>query len=160
MGNLATHIRERKDESSALHEVTTDDEANLLLRFDDGELTEGTTGNASMSLVEPGQPEHRLELFGSKGALRIEERGELWQSRTGEEEWRRVETDSGELAPEMRDGGWARGFTAFSKRLVEALREGRTTVEGAATFADGHRTQLVLDAARQANKSGCWVKIE
>jgi len=160
MGNLATHIRERRDESGALHEVTTDDEANLLLRFDDGELTEGTTGNASMSLVEPGQPEHRLELFGSKGALRIEERGELWQSKTGEGGWRRVETDPGELAPEMRDGGWARGFTAFSKRIVEALREGRTTVDGAATFADGHRTQLVLDAARRANESGCAVKIE
>jgi predicted dehydrogenase len=160
IGNLATHIRERKDESGSVREVTTDDEANLLVRFDDSELTEGATGNASMSLVEPGKPEHCLELFGSLGALMIEEGGELWQSKVGEGEWRRVETDRGELAPGMRDGGWARGFTAFSKRIVEALREGRTTVEGAATFADGYHTQLVLDAARRANESGCWVKIE
>ena len=88
----------------------------------------------------------------------IEESGELWQSKVGEGEWRRVETGRGELAPGMRDGGWARGFTAFSKRIVEALGEGGTTVEGAATFADGYRTQLVLDAARQANESGCWTK--
>jgi len=160
MGNLATHIGERKDESGALHEVTTDDEANLLLRFDDGELTEGTTGNASMSLVEPGKPEHRLELFGSLGALRIDEGGELWQANVGKGDWRLVETNPGGLAPGMRDGGWARGFTAFSTRIVEAMREGRTTVEGAATFEDGYRTQLALDAARQANESGCWVKIE
>ena len=113
-----------------------------------------------MSLVEPGQPEHRLELFGSKGALRIEESGELWQSKTGAGEWRRVETDQGELAPGMRDGGWARGFTAFSKQIVAALGEDRAAVVDAATFADGHRTQLVLDAARQANESGCWAKIE
>jgi predicted dehydrogenase len=160
VGNLATHIRKRKDDGGTIRQVTTDDEANLLVRFDDGEFTEGATGNASMSLVEPGQAEHRLELFGSLGGLKIEEGGELWQSKTGEGEWRRVETDSGELAPEMRDGGWARGFTAFSKRIVDALREGRATVAGAATFADGHRTQLVLDAARRANGTGCWVRIE
>ena len=158
IGNLATHIRERKDESGRLRAVTTDDEANLLLRFDDTELTEGATGNASMSLVEPGKPEHRLEIFGSSGALMIEESGELWQSQVGEGEWKRVETDRGELAPGMRDGGWARGFTAFSRRIVEALRAGRTTVEGAATFEDGYRTQLVLDAARRAHESGCWAK--
>jgi predicted dehydrogenase len=160
MGSLAAHIRERKDESGALHEVSSDDEANLLLRFDDGELTEGTTGNASMSLVEPGKPEHCLELFGSLGALKIEERGELWQANVGEGDWRQVKTNPGDLAPGMRDGGWSRGFTAFSKRIVDALREDRTMVEGAATFADGYRTQLVLDAARRANESGCWAKIE
>ncbi|HMG74917.1 MAG TPA: Gfo/Idh/MocA family oxidoreductase [Pyrinomonadaceae bacterium] len=158
IGNLATHIRERKDESGTGREVTTDDEANLLVRFEDTEFTEGATGNASMSLVEPGKPEHRLELFGELGALMIEENGELWQSKVGEGDWRRVETDRGELAPGMRDGGWARGFTVFSKQIVAALREGRTTVADAATFADGYRTQLVLDAARQANESGCWVK--
>ena len=158
IGNLATHIRERKDGSGELRAVTTDDEANLLLRFADTELTEGVTGNASMSLVEPGKPEHRMEVFGSSGALMIEESGELWQSQVGEGEWKRVETDHGELAPGMRDGGWARGFTAFSRRIVEALRAGRTTVEGAATFEDGYRTQLVLDAARRAHESVCWAK--
>jgi predicted dehydrogenase len=157
-GNLTTHIRERKDESGAMREVTTDDETNLLLRFTDSELTEGATGNVSMSLVEPGKAEHRLELFGSRGAFMIEEGGELWQSEVGAGEWKRVEVDPGELAPGMRDGGWARGFTAFSRRIVEALRVGRTTVEGAATFEDGYRTQLVLDAARRSHESGCWAK--
>jgi len=158
--NLATHIRERKDESGTTSAVTTDDEANLLVRFGPGEFTEGATGNASMSLVEPGRAEHCLELFGSKGALKIEEGGELWQANVGEGDWRLVKTPLGGLAPGMRDVGWARGFTAFSKRIVEALRAGRTTVEGAATFADGYRTQLVLDAARQSHESGCWAKVE
>ena len=158
--NLATHIREREDESGTPREVTTDDEANLLLRFADSELTEGATGNASMSLVGPGKPEHRLEIFGSRGALMIEESGELWQSKVGDGEWKRVGSDRGELAKGMRDSGWARGFTAFSKRIVEALREGRATVEGAATFEDGYRTQAVLDAGRRSDESGCWAKIE
>jgi predicted dehydrogenase len=56
----------------------------------------------------------------------------------------------------MAEGGWARGFTAFSRKIIDALREDRTTVDGAATFEDGYRTQLVLDAARRSNEKGCW----
>jgi len=158
-GNLTTHVRERKDHAGNSREVTTDDEANLLLRFADADLVEGASGNVSLSMVESGKPLHRLELFGSEGALKIEESGELWHSKIGENEWRRVKTEPGELASGMRDSGWGRGFTAFSKQVVDALREGRKTVAGAATFEDGYRTQLVLDAARRSNESGCWAKV-
>ncbi|MEK6334329.1 MAG: Gfo/Idh/MocA family oxidoreductase [Acidobacteriota bacterium] len=157
--NLATHISERKDESGAMRQVTTDDEANLLLRFADGELTEGATGNVSTSMVEAGKPEHRLEVFGTRGAYMIEDNA-LWQSRVGDGEWKRVETDPGDLAPGMRDNDWSRGFTNFSRRIVEALQAGRTSVEGAATFEDGYQTQLVLDAARRSQESGRWEKSE
>lgn len=158
--NLATHIRERKDEAGTSRQVTTDDEANLLLRFADSELTEGTTGNVAMSMVEAGKPEHSLEIFGASGALMIEESGVLWQAKVGDGEWKKVETDRGDLAETMRDSGWARAFTTYSKLIVQALRAGHTTVEGAATFEDGYRTQLVLDAARRSNESGCWAKSE
>jgi predicted dehydrogenase len=86
--------------------------------------------------------------------LRIEESGELMRARVGVGEWERVETERAPLAPGMRDGGWSRGFTVFSRAIVAALREGRNTVEGAATFEDGYRTQLVLDAARKSKESG------
>ena len=158
--NLATHIRERKDHEGRVRAVTTDDETNMLLRFADGEISEGATGNASISLVEAGKPEHRLEVFGSAGALMIEENGDLWQSRVGDGQWARVEAGRGELAPGMRDSGWGRGFTIFSRKIVDALRAGETTVEGAATFADGYRTQTVLDAARLSHESGCWEACE
>jgi predicted dehydrogenase len=39
------------------------------------------------------------------------------------------------------------------------MRAGKTTVKDAATFEDGYRIQLVLDAIRQSNKSGCWVTV-
>lgn len=158
--NLATHVRERKDQDGIVREVTSDDEANLLLRFADGELTDGATGNVSMSMVEAGKPEHRLEVFGARGALRVEDSGELWQANAGAADWKRIETERGELASGMRDSGWARGFTAFSQQIVNALRNEQTTVAGAATFADGYRTQLVLDAARRSNDSGCSEKVE
>ena len=157
--NLATHIRERKDHEGRARPVTTDDETSMLLRFADNEFTEGATGSVSISLVEAGKPEHRLEIFGSSGALMIEENGDLWQSNVGDGQWRRVEVGRGELAPGMRDSGWGRGFTIFSRKIVDALRAGETTVEGAATFEDGYRTQVVLDAARRSHEDRCWEKI-
>jgi len=157
---LATHVRQRRDEEGALREVTTDDEANLLLRFTDGDLTESATGNVSLSMVEAGKPEHRLEIFGARGALMIEESGDLWQAEVGEGKWHQIEVDQIQIAPGLRESGWARGFTVFSRKIVDALRAGQTTVEGAATFADGYRTQVVLDAARRANESRCCVMVD
>lgn len=159
--HLATHVKERRVEgTNERRAVTTDDEASLLLRFADTDLTNGATSNVSLSMIEAGAPQHRLEIFGSKGALRVEETGELWRASINSGEWKRVETEHGELAPGMRDGGWSRGFTAFAREIVSALRAGRQSVEGAATFADGHRTQLVLDAARRSHESGCWTSVE
>jgi predicted dehydrogenase len=154
---LATHVNKRKDKSGTMRDVTTDDETNMLLRFDDGELTEGATGNVSLSVVEAGKPEHRLEVFGARGAYLIED-NQLWHAKVGDGDWKKLQTDAGELAEGMSDNDWSRGFTAFSKEIVAALREGRTTVEGAATFSGGYRTQVVLDAARRSNESGCWEK--
>jgi predicted dehydrogenase len=153
--SLATHVKERVEkQTNELLRVTTDDEANLLLRFADSELTTDATGTISLSVVEPGRSEHRLEIFGSEGALMIEDDGVLWHARAGDGRWHQVETDSGDLAMGMRDSSWSRGFTMFSRAIVAALREGRTEIPEAATFTDGYRTQLVLDAARCSHESG------
>jgi predicted dehydrogenase len=78
----------------------------------------------------------------------------------GDGDWKRVEVERGALAPGMSENGWARGFTVFSQKIVDALRAGRTSVDGAASFEDGYATQLVLDAARRSNESGCQEKID
>jgi predicted dehydrogenase len=154
---LATHVPQRPDkESGAMRPVTTDDEANLVLRFKDGELTTGATGTVSMSMAEAGRAEHCLEVYGSEGALRLEGASRLWRAGLGEGQWKSVPTESGDLATGMHDNEWSRGFTAFARRIVLALREGHTEVSDAATFDDGYHTQLVLDAARNSHREGCW----
>jgi predicted dehydrogenase len=158
--SLVTHVAERPDsQTGEMRRVTTDDEANLILRLEDSELTRGATAAVSLSVVESGPAENRLELFGSEGALMIEEGGELWRAQRGAGEWTRLEAERGPLAEGMKDGGWSRGFTIFSQAIIGALREGRNTIEGAATFEDGYRTQLVLDAAHRSNESGKMEKI-
>ena len=158
--SLATHFAERPDpEGGGMKAVTSDDEALMLLNFSDGRVTRGATGLVSLSVVEMGRSEHVVEVFGSEGALRAAGAGGLWHSRVGEGEWRKIETEDAPLAEGLRDNEWSRGFTVFAREIVGALREGRNTVEGAATFDDGHRTQLVLDAARESHESGRRVAV-
>ncbi|HST51175.1 MAG TPA: Gfo/Idh/MocA family oxidoreductase [Pyrinomonadaceae bacterium] len=157
---LAAHVRERLEPSTGEpRAVTSDDEASLLLNFDDGAVTDKATGIVSISMVEAGATEHSVAVFGSEGALRVEGASDLWQSRVGDNSWQRVSTDGAPLASGLRDGEWSRGFTVFAREIVAALRDGRTTIDGAATFDDGHHTQLVLDAARAAHSSGCRVAV-
>ncbi|MEP6743279.1 MAG: Gfo/Idh/MocA family oxidoreductase [bacterium] len=158
---LSTKIAERPDKKGggAMRGVTSDDDAKLTFRFTDSQLGTGVTGTASLSVVESGKYENRFEVYGSTGALMVEESGELWHSPAGSGTWRPVQVDQDPIAPGMKDGSWSRGFTAFSCKIVEALRAGTNQVEGAATFADGYRVQLALDGARAANQSGCWAKV-
>ena len=158
--SLAAHVAERRDpESGEPRRVTADDEASLLVNFEDGGAAERATGVVNVSLTEAGAPEHAVEVFGTEGSVRIDGAGRLWRARVGEGAWQRVEAEEAPLAEGLRDNEWSRGFTVFAREIVAALREGRTTVEGAATFDDGHRTQTVLDAARAAHASGCRVAV-
>lgn len=160
LGMLTTHIKQRTDKSSGgSREVTTDDEAKLLFHLADGPYTKGATGGAALSVVESGKYENRLEMYGTKGALMVEETGELWLSPTGSGTWRPVQVDQDHMAHGMRESSWSRGFTAFACRIVDAVRMGKKTLEGAASFEDGYRVQLVLDALRESNERGCWVNV-
>lgn len=160
LGMLTTHIKERPDKGSGgMRAVTTDDEAKLLFHFADGPQTSGATGAAALSVVESGKYENRLEVYGTKGALMVEETGELWLSPAGSGTWRPVQVDQDHMAQGMRESSWSRGFTALACRIVEAMRSGRKTVEDAASFEDGYRVQVVLDAVRESNERGCWVDV-
>lgn len=157
---LATHVAERADSATnEARRVTSDDEANLLLRFAPSELvSETATAALSLSAVEPGEPGHRVEVFGERGALKIEG-ARLWRAEAGAGRWEEVEVADAPLAEGMRDTEWSRGFTVFSRKIIDALREGRAGVEGAATFEDGHHTQLVLDAARRSHETGGTIHV-
>ncbi len=161
LGMLSTHIKQRIDKTSGEPRlVTTDDEAKVLFRFADGPLTQDATGAAALSVVESGKYENRLEIYGTKGALMVEETGELWRSPAGSGVWRPVQVDQDHMAQGMRESSWSRGFTAFAVAICDALQAGKNTVKDAATFEDGHRVQIVLDAIRASDENGCWVTVQ
>ena len=83
--------------------------------------------------------DNKLEVYGSSGALMVEEGGALWHSPAGSGAWRPVAVVQDLVAPGMRDGSWSRGFTDFFRSDRGRAQSGTKTVEGAATFADGHQ---------------------
>ncbi len=150
---LHTHIKYRPV-AGTQREVTSDDETMILLRFGNGDLVKDATANVSISMVEAGPYKNRVEFYGSKGALRIEDGGELFFADIKENKWQRVELELGRVIEGMQVGGWSRGFTVLSEKIVEALASGQTSVEHAATFRDGLAVQKVLDAARESDRTG------
>ncbi|HLM02950.1 MAG TPA: Gfo/Idh/MocA family oxidoreductase, partial [Pyrinomonadaceae bacterium] len=157
---LQTHVKRRRDAASGEpREVTSDDESNLILRFADNDLTEDATANISASMVEYPSYQNRVELFGTGGALRVEYDGELFVGKPGDGGWRKVEIDLNERIETAANTGWNSGFIVFAEKIVKALLAGETTVENAATFEDGYRIQLALDAARESNDSGCIIRL-
>ncbi len=150
---LQTHVKQRPY-GEELRDVTTDDEANMLLRFAEGELTSDATGVVSVSMVEQPEYVNRLEFFGSGGAIRIEHRGEVSIAKNGEKEWTQIDVELAPPIPGVPDTGFARGFMAFAPKIVEAIATGATKIEHAATFEDGVRVQRVLDAARESDRTG------
>lgn len=156
---LQTHIKQRVDRTGVSRAVTTDDEANMLLRFADGDLTADATGLVSVSMTEGPKYQNRMEFYGDCGAMRVDHYGELFIAKAGDDDWLGIEIEAGKVFPGMPNTGFARGFVYFAPKIIDAIRSGETTIEHAATFADGLRVQTVLDAARESNATGTAVNI-
>ena len=147
---LQTIVKERRDSSGTMRSVTSDDEANMLLRFADSDMTIDATGLVSVSMTEGPNYKNRIEFYGTDGSMRIDHRGELFVAKAGESDWTEIDVELGESIPGVPDTGFARAFMAFAPRIVDAIRNGENFIENAATFEDGVRVQHVLDAARES----------
>lgn len=148
---LQTVVKKRSDATGTLRQVTSDDEANMLLRFTDSAMTEDATGIVSVSMTEGPAYQHRVEFYGTEGSMRIDQLGELYIAKNGESVWSNIDVELGETIAGIPDTGFARGFLAFAPRIVEAIRNGETFIENAATFEDGVNVQRVIDAARESD---------
>ncbi len=147
-------------------EMTTEDIAHLLFRFEGGAV-----GSAVVSQVSAGRKNSlRLEVDGSGGSL-------AWDSERAEELWlghreRPNETllrnpDLLEPAARARTtlpGGHAEGFAETFRELYravyEAVAEGEMPREpDFPTFADGHRSNVLGDAVSRSNEEREWVEV-
>ncbi|MEZ5347230.1 MAG: Gfo/Idh/MocA family oxidoreductase [Pyrinomonadaceae bacterium] len=156
---LKTNIKERFDQNGKKRAVTSDDEANLILKIADSELTRDTSAAASFSVAEAGKYDFRTMIFGTEGSLMIGESGELRIAKMGGKDWEPIEIELGDPPPNTITGGWSRGFMQFAREIVEALRDGKKPIQHAATFETGLRVQKVLDAARESDAKKAMVKV-
>ena len=147
-------------------EMTTEDLAHILLRFEDG-----TRGSLVVSQVSAGRKNSlRFEVDGSRGAI-------AWDSGRNEELWlghrgRPNEVllrDPALLMPEAAartglPGGHAEGFAETFKELYRAVYTavaagGPPDEADYPTFADGHRESALGDAVALSNRERRWVEV-
>jgi predicted dehydrogenase len=147
-------------------EMTTEDLANILLRFEDG-----TRGSLVVSQVSAGRRNSlRFEVDGSKGAL-------AWDSERNEELWLGHRGKPNELllrdpalfAPQASartrlPAGHAEGFAETFKELYRAVYTavaagGPADTPDYPTFADGHWENVLGDAVALSNRERRWVEV-
>lgn len=151
---LQTQIKQRSDAAGEMRAVTSDDQANMLLRFADGELTSDATGLVLVSMTEGPKYQNLMEFYGHQGTIRVDHRGEVFIAKLGETDWTEVPADLGTLLHGLPDTGFSRGFMSLAPVIIDAIRTGKTEIPHAATFADGVKVQRVLDAARESDALG------
>ena len=158
-GTLHTAIKTRLDPASGQERgVTADDFAGAWLR-----LRSGLLATLEVSVIE-GERRHEFSVTGTEGTIRIVEQGPLLASfgPGGGQESLEDHTPADDLPPNAElgipDTDWARSFLRLARELVHSIRTGERSAI-AATFEDGHRNQLVLDAIRHSTETTDWTEV-
>ncbi|QKZ15292.1 Gfo/Idh/MocA family protein [Spirosoma sp. KUDC1026] len=147
--------------------INTEDHANVLLRFDNG-----NRGVITVSQVSAGRKNQlKLEIAGSKKtfAWNSEAPNEMWiGNRDGYNE--SLMRDPALVYPDARSlitfpGGHNEGFPDTSKQLFKevyaAVAEGKQPEKPTfPTFADGYRELLICEKILESNRKQAWVTIE
>lgn len=160
MADLATFIGKRRG-----HEMTTDDAATIMLRYEGG-----VHGGFTVSQVSPGRKNslaYEIDGASSSVAWDSERPDELFIGHRGRPS-EILLRDPAILNDEGRrstwlPGGHAEGFGDTFKALYAAVyaavangKPGR----GYPTFADGHDSMLVCDAVARSSRERRWVEVK
>jgi predicted dehydrogenase len=147
-GGVETFITERPTPGGP-RRVTSDDFTSFSLRF-----ASGAVATIVLSVVATHSVGPRIEVWGDRGALWLDDQELLWGTREGgpREELTEPETLSPPRGLEYAPL-WGLSFVRLVDVLVPAILDGGP-VAPLATFEDGLAVQRVLDAIRQA--SGRW----
>ncbi len=146
--------------------INTEDHANVLLRFDNG-----NRGVITVSQVSAGRKNQmKLEISGAKKtvAWNSEAPNELWiGNRDGYNE--SLMRDPSLVHPEVRSvisfpGGHNEGFPDTSKQLFKevyaAIETGKQPEHPTfPTFADGYRELLICEKILESNRRQSWVEV-
>ncbi len=134
--------------------ATADDYDHLLL-----EQERCRRSDVVMSGVARHNMNNVTEIFGSEGTIVLTNADErLLLGAPGAELEDISVDDPNARLPGVNKGIWNVSFVALMQELCSAVREGRAPKEGA-TFEDGWRNQMVLDAAKRSHAERAWVSL-
>jgi predicted dehydrogenase len=144
-------------------EVVTADEGNLALV----EFANGTTGTLESSGVATGRKnQHTWEINGAKASLRwdLEDPNHLWiysdETVPQAHGFASVSvTDAGHplqtvYLPTGHNAGWEYGHVHALHHFVDCVVNGKPVAPYGATFEDGYRCQVIMDAILKSSRTG------
>ena len=145
--------------SNEMKPVTADDSFVLLCRF-----ARGGTALINVSVVVPFGGGERLELYGSKGTLVLDNEGRVYGGRVGEANMQQLQIPARYTGGPSSSDQRLRPFVTLAGDFVEAIRQARQAGEGTIQlltpgFRDGYKVQQVIEAARQSAETKCWVSL-
>jgi len=163
-GTAETFVKERLNpQTSRKEEVTVDDAFHALIKFQNG-----ATGVIEASRMATGHDNSLLiEVNGDQGSLRfnLERLNELevYSVKDAEVRGFRTVLVTGRDHPFMKFWwppghiiGWEHTFTHEIYHFLTRVNEDRDVGPEAATFKDGWRTAVILDAILKSSESGKW----
>ena len=166
-GPVETFTTVSADDELLEEEMSSDDAAGILLRFEDG-----ARGAVTISQVSAGQKNSlRYEIAGSKSALRwfSAEPDDLFIGHRGRPN-EVLNRDPGLYSPEAArlvayPGGHVEGFpdtfrALFSQVYADVERGSPAGNPAYPTFADGHDAVLVTDAIAKSHDTQQWIAVQ
>ncbi len=157
--DIDTAIKERSTPQGP-RLVTADDNFTLMLRF-----ARGGRGLIQVSAVSHFGEGERMEFYGSKGSLILDQQGQILGGKIGENQ--RLHALP---LPDYYKNGLSsddprlRPFVTLATDFVEAVRTAKQAgkalhQEIVPSFNDGYKVQQILEAARQSAETNCWVSL-
>jgi predicted dehydrogenase len=163
VAQMDTFIPQRVGPDGSKISIDTEDSAALLVKF-----SSGATGNLQISQVSAGHKNDlQIEVSGAKGSLAWaqEDCESLWMGkRDGDtystkrnpaflsEEAKQVTVTSG-----GHSEGWPDAFRSSIEAFYTAIQTGETPK--CATFINGHRSMVCIDAVLESVKTKSWVDV-
>jgi predicted dehydrogenase len=154
-GEALTLVPARRDKATGeAWTATADDVTHFTLA-----MASGARAQVFISAVAAHNIGNQVQIFGSKGTLTLSNEDErLWFAKAGQTMQAVAIEDPDAALPGVNPGIWNVSVVAALRELVAAIRESRPLRRGA-TFLDGLRNQLVLDAVKRSGAERRWIEL-
>ncbi|MEM9248096.1 MAG: Gfo/Idh/MocA family oxidoreductase [Pseudomonadota bacterium] len=157
IGQALTVLPDRIDRATGdAWTATADDLTHITL-----EMQSGALAQVFMSGVAANNMGNETQIFGSKGTLTLSNSNEtLYFARAGEKEFQDISVaDPNAQLEGINKGIWNVSVLGLLRELVAAIVEDRQLARGA-TFVDGLRNQMVLDAVLASTRERAWQDLD
>ncbi len=155
VGQALTMVPNRIDKATGMPWIATaDDTTHFTL-----EMQSGAVVTVFLSGVARHSMDNVTQIYGSEGTILLNNSDErVMVAKAGEPFTDMSETDPNAALPGVNKGIWNVSVVSLMRELASAIGERRQPREGA-TFHDGWRNQLVLDAVQQSGAARRWIDI-